>query len=207
VLEGFHYARSRQELIGTYVVDFVAMVFGMPLALFPALSEMLGGPHALGLLYAAPAGGALLASLTSRWTPRVHRHGLAVMLAATAWGLAIVGFGFSDRLVPALALLTLAGGADAVSGIFRMTLWNQTIPDALRGRLAGIEMLSYMSGPLLGHVEAGLVAAAFGTRTSVVSGGVLCILGVLLCAVLLPRFMAYDARVWKASAGADPAPE
>ena len=200
VLEGFRYARSRQELIGTYVVDIVAMVFGMPLALFPAISQALGGPKALGVLYAAPAGGALIASLTSRWTPRVSRHGLAVMLAATAWGLAIIGFSFCDRLVLAVAFLALAGGADAVSGMFRMTLWNQTIPDALRGRLAGIEMLSYMSGPLLGHVEAGMVAAAFGVRASVVSGGVLCVLGVLLCGVLLPRFVAYDARAWKAAA-------
>ncbi len=180
VLEGFRYARSRQELIGTYVVDIVAMIFGMPLALFPALSQTLGGPKVLGLLYAAPAGGALVATLTSRWTHRVQGHGLAVMLAATAWGLAIIGFGFCGRLVPAIALLALAGGADAVSGMFRMTLWNQTIPDALRGRLAGIEMVSYMSGPLLGHVEAGMVAAAFGVRVSVVSGGVLCVLGVLL---------------------------
>jgi MFS family permease len=194
VLDGFRYAVSRQELIGTYVVDFVAMVFGMPLALFPALSEPLGGPKVLGLLYAAPAGGALVASLASRWTSRVHRHGLAVMLAATAWGVAIVAFGFTDRLVPAIVLLALAGGSDAVSGMFRMTLWNQTIPDAFRGRLAGIEMVSYMSGPLLGHVEAGLVAAAFSVRTSVVSGGVLCVIGVLLCGMLLPRFVAYDAR-------------
>jgi len=200
VLDGFRYARSRQELIGTYVVDFVAMVFGMPLALFPALSEKLGGPKALGLLYAAPAIGVLVASLTSRWTPRVHRHGLAVMLAATAWGIAIVGFGFCDRLAPAVVFLALAGGSDAVSGMFRMTLWNQTIPDALRGRLAGIEMVSYMSGPLLGHVEAGMVAAAFSVRTSVVSGGVLCVIGVLLCGALLPRFVGYDARRWKAAA-------
>ena len=79
--------------------------------------------------------------------------------------------------MPALFFLALAGGADAVSGMFRMTMWNQTIPDALRGRLAGIEMVSYMSGPLLGHVEAGVVAAAFGVRASVVSGGVLCVVG------------------------------
>src|SRR5262249_55874128 len=155
VAEGFNYARSRQELIGTYVVDFVAMVFGMPLALFPAVSDRLGGPSVLGLLYAAPALGALGAILTARWTPHVHRHGLAVMLAATVWGLAIVGFGFCDTLWPALAYLAIAGGADGLSGIFRMTMWNETIPDALRGRLASIEMVSYMSGPLLGHVEAG----------------------------------------------------
>jgi MFS family permease len=195
VVEGLRYARSRQELMGTYVVDFVAMVFGMPLALFPALAERLGGPSTLGPLYAAPAVGALLASLTSRWTPRVQRHGLAVLLGAMVWGIAVVGFGFCDRLAPAVACLVVAGGADAVSGIFRMTMWNQTIPDALRGRLASIEMVSYMSGPLLGHVEAGGVAALFGVRASVVSGGVLCVVGVLACAVLLPRFLAYDARV------------
>jgi MFS family permease len=198
VLEGFRYAWSRQELMGTYVVDIVAMIFGMPLALFPAISKPLGGPKVLGLLYAAPAVGALVASLTSRWTPRVHRHGLAVMLAATAWGLAIVGFGFCHRLVPSLVFLALAGAADAVSGLFRMTLWNQTIPDGLRGRLAGIELVSYMSGPLLGHVEAGLVAAAFGVQASVVSGGAICVLGVLVCGVLLPRFVAYDARRFQA---------
>jgi MFS family permease len=200
VIEGFRYAGGRQELIGTYVVDFVAMVFGMPLALFPALSESLGGAKALGFLYAAPAIGALVASVTSRWTPRIHRHGLAVMLAATAWGIAIVGFGFCDRLAPAVVFLALAGGSDAVSAIFRSTLWNQTIPGALRGRLAGIEMVSYMSGPLLGHVEAGMVAAAFSVRTSVISGGVLCVIGVLLCGALLPRFVGYDARAWRARA-------
>ncbi len=194
VLEGLRYTRTRQELIGTYVVDIVAMIFGMPLALFPALSQSFGGPKTLGMLYAAPACGALVASLTSRWTHRVQRHGLAVMLAATVWGLAIVAFGFSSRFVPGVLFLALAGGADAVSGMFRMTLWNQTIPDSLRGRMAGIEMVSYTSGPLLGHVEAGLVAAAFSVRTSVVSGGVLCVVGVLLCGLLLPRFVAYDAR-------------
>jgi MFS family permease len=192
--EGFRYARSRQELIGTYVVDFVAMVFGMPLALFPAISDQLGGPRVLGLLYTAPAVGALMATVTGRWTARVRRHGLGVMLAATVWGIGIVAFGLSESLWPALFGLALAGGADCVSGIFRGTMWNQTIPDALRGRLAAIEMVSYMSGPLLGHVEAGAVAAAFGVRASVVSGGVLCIVGVLVCGALLPRFVRYDAR-------------
>jgi hypothetical protein len=86
--------------------------------------------------------------------------------------------------------------------MFRMTMWNQTIPDALRGRLAGIEMVSYMSGPLLGHVEAGAVAALFSVPTSVVSGGVLCVVGVLLCGALLPHFVAYDARVFAASRAA-----
>jgi MFS family permease len=194
VREGFRYARSRQELVGTYVIDFVAMIFGMPLALFPALSGRLGGPKVLGVLSAAPAVGALVASVTARWTPRVTRHGLAVMLAATGWGVAIVGFGLCPSLGPALGCLAIAGGADAVSGIFRATMWNQTVPDSLRGRLAGIEMVSYLSGPLLGHVEAGAVAAVWGVQTSVVSGGVLCVAAVLVCGALLPRFRAYDAR-------------
>ena len=194
IVDGVRYARSRQELIGTYVVDFVAMVFGMPLALFPALAAGRLGGAALGPLYAAPAVGALVASLTSRWTPRVHRHGLAVMVAAAVWGVAIVGFGFSPSLWPALLCLAVAGGADAVSGMFRMTMWNQTIPDALRGRLAGIEMVSYMSGPLLGHAEAGAVAALAGVQASIVSGGLLCIVGVIACALALPRFRGYDAR-------------
>jgi MFS family permease len=192
--DGFGYAASRQELIGTYTVDFVAMVFGMPMALFPALAERLGGASALGLMYAAPAGGALVASLTSGWSHRVHRQGRAVMIAATVWGAAIVAFGLSATLWPALGCLALAGGADAVSGIFRMTMWNQTIPDALRGRLASIEMVSYSSGPLLGNVEAGMVAALFGNQASVIAGGALCMVAVLACGSVLPQFRGYDAR-------------
>jgi len=194
VFDGFRYAISRQELIGTYVVDFIAMVFGMPLALFPALADRLGGASVLGLLYAAPAVGALAASITSRWTARVYQHGRAVMYAATMWGMAIVAFGLCTTLWPALACLVAAGAADAVSGIFRSTLWNETIPGVLRGRLASIEMVSYTSGPLLGHLEAGLVAAMFGVRASVISGGVLCVVGVLACGLWLPRFVRYDAR-------------
>jgi len=191
--EGLRYAMSRQELVGTYVVDFVAMVFGMPMALFPALSETFGGPQVLGMLYASPAAGAFLASVTSGWTRRVRRHGLAVTVAALLWGVAIVFFGFCDDIVLACLFLVLAGGADAVSSIFRQTLWNQTIPDQLRGRLAGIEMVSYLSGPMLGHLEAGAMAAAFSVRTSVVSGGVLCVVGVMACGLLLPKLISYDA--------------
>ena len=206
VREGLRYARSRQELVGTYVVDFVAMVFGMPLALFPALSDRLGGTRALGLLYAAPAIGAFVASLTGRWMERVHRHGLAILAAASVWGLAIVAFGFAPTLPLAVVFLAVAGGADATSGMFRMTMWNQTIPDALRGRLAAIEMISYMSGPLLGHAEAGAAAALFGVTASVVSGGVLCVVGVAACAILLPRFTSYDARTSDAARDAKRVP-
>jgi len=116
-----------------------------------------------------------------------------VLIAAGVWGLAIVAFGFSNVLWLSVVFLAIAGGADAVSAMYRMTMWNQTIPDALRGRLASIEIVSYTSGPMLGHVEAGLAAAAIGLRGSVISGGVLCVLGVLLCAWRLPRFVSYKA--------------
>jgi MFS family permease len=194
VAEGVRYARSRQELIGTYGVDIIAMFFGMPMALFPAIAEEFGGAGVLGLLYAAPAVGSLLATVTGGWVSRVNRHGLAIIIAAGVWGAAIAGFGLAPNLPLALAGLVVAGGADMVSGIFRMTIWNQTIPDRLRGRLAGIEQISYTSGPLLGNVEAGVVASLAGVRASVVSGGVLCVIGVVLAAIALPAFRRYDAR-------------
>jgi MFS family permease len=164
----------------------------MPNALFPAIGEQWGA-RSVGLLYAAPAVGALLASLTAGWTARVHRHGLAIIYAASAWGLAIVGYGLSASIVPALAWLAIAGGADNISGIFRYTMWNQTIPQRLRGRTAAIEMVSYLSGPYLGNVEAGFAARAFGLSTSVVFGGVLCVAGSVILAIALPRFRKYDA--------------
>jgi MFS family permease len=160
VLEGLRYARSRPELIGTYVVDIVAMFFGMPIALFPAIAVGLGGAKVLGLMYAAPAVGAFLFSATSGWTSRVHRHGMGVIVAAVIWGVAIVAFGLVPGLVAAVVFLAIAGAADMMSGVFRSTIWNQTIPDSLRGRLASIEMLSYTSGPALGNFEAGVVASA-----------------------------------------------
>ena len=196
VLEGLRYASSRQELIGTYVVDMVAMFFGMPMALFPAIAQSLGGPTVLGLLYAAPAAGSFVFSATSGWTSRIHRHGMGVVVAAVIWGLAIIGFGFAPGLWPALFFLALAGAADMMSGVFRSVIWNQTIPDSLRGRLASIEMLSYTSGPALGNFEAGVVASLFSLRVSIVSGGVLCVIGCLVCAVALPAFRAYDARLY-----------
>ena len=195
VLEGLRYARRRPELLGTYFVDMAAMFFGIPEALFPAFAKELGGgPGALGLLYAAPAAGALVASATSGWVGRVHRHGLAVILAATVWGIAVAAFGLAGSLPLALACLAVAGFADMVSGIFRSTIWNQTIPDQLRGRLAGIEMISYTSGPLLGNVESGVVASFAGIRASAVSGGILCVASVAGLAAALPGFRRYDAR-------------
>jgi MFS family permease len=203
VIEGLRYARSRPELIGTYAVDIIAMFFGMPMALFPAIAQGLGGPGVLGMLYAAPAVGSFLFSATSGWTSQVHRHGMGVIVAAIAWGLAIIGFGFAPGLIAALVFLAIAGAADMMSGVFRSVIWNQTIPDSLRGRLASIEMLSYTSGPALGNFEAGLVASLTSVRVSIVSGGILCVIGCVVCALALPAFRNYDARRYHAP---DPGP-
>jgi MFS family permease len=194
IAEGANYARSRPELIGTYAVDIVAMLFGMPEALFPAVAAGFGGAGALGLLFAAPAVGSLLATVTSGWTGRVHRHGAAVCIAAAGWGIGIVIFGLAPNLPIALVGLVLAGGSDMISGVFRSTIWNQTIPDELRGRLAGIEQVSYSTGPLLGNVEAGGVASLTSVPFSVVSGGLMCVAGVAVCIALLPTFWRYDSR-------------
>jgi MFS family permease len=199
VVEGFRYARSRPELIGTYVVDIIAMFFGMPNALFPAIAANLGGPGVLGLMYSAPAVGAFVFSATSGWTSRVTRHGMGVIVAAALWGLAIIGFGLVPGLVAALVFLALAGAADMMSGIYRGTIWDQTIPDSLRGRLASIEMLSYSIGPTLGNFESGVVASLFSIRVSILSGGILCVAGCVAAAALLPAFRNYDARTWKPS--------
>ncbi len=196
VLEGLRYARSRQELLGTYFIDMIAMFFGMPMALFPAIAQGLGGPKVLGLLYAAPALGSFAFSATSGWTNRIHRHGMGVAVAAVIWGLAIIGFGFAASLWLAVLFLAIAGAADMMSGVFRSVIWNQTIPDSLRGRLASIEMLSWSSGPALGNFEAGAVASIFNVRISIVSGGVLCVVGCILCTLALPAFRAYDARLY-----------
>ncbi len=194
VVEGIRYAVSRQELIGTYSVDFIAMFFGMPMALFPAYAEEFGGAGVLGILYAAPAIGSLVIALTSGWTAHVHRHGLAVILAAGMWGVAMVGFGLAQSLAVAVVALAVGGGADSISGIFRSVIWNQTIPDELRGRLAGIEQISYSSGPTLGNLEAGVVATLTSVRTSILSGGILCVVGVAVAALALPAFRKYDSR-------------
>ncbi|WP_342352362.1 MFS transporter [Actinoplanes regularis] len=195
VVTGLKYARSRPELLGTYLVDINAMFFAMPSALYPFLADRLGGPQVLGLLYAAPAIGSMLATLGSGWTQRVHRHGLMVIIAAALWGVGIVGVGLSHWLWFTLFCLAFAGAADMVSGLFRMIIWNQTIPDHLRGRLGGIEMLSYTTGPLLGQLRSGMMArTSLGIGGSIWVGGVLCVAGSLALAAALPKFVRYDGE-------------
>ncbi len=191
ILEGLRYAASRSELLGTYAVDIVAMTFAMPTAIFPALAEQFGGAHAVGYLYSAMSVGALLTTVFSAWTRRVERHGAAVIIAAMLWGVAIVALGFARSLPVAVACLVAAGAADMVSALFRATIWNETIPSTLRGRMAGIEQLSYMTGPLLGNARAGFAAERFGLARSIMWGGLLCVGCVAACVPGLPAFWRY----------------
>ena len=192
--EGIHFAWSRPVLWGSYCVDFIAMVFAMPNALFPAIAPQLGGVKTLGLLYAAPAVGSLIISIWSGWTADIKHEGRAIALSAITWGIAMVAFGWSQSLIWALFFLACAGAADAASGIFRVSLWNHIIPEEFRGRLAGIEMLSYLSGPKAGDMRAGLMAKYTGIGPAIISGGVLCVLGVSACCFHLREFWAYKTE-------------
>lgn len=193
-LSGVRYAVSRRDLLGTYLIDFSAMTFAFPVALFPFLAVRFHTSVALGLLYAGLPIGALLASLTSQWTSRVHHHGRAIVAAAMAWGLFVAAFGLTDTLWVAMLALVAAGAADAISGIFRTTMWNASIPDEMRGRMAGIELLSYSTGPELGQVRSALVATATSLRTSVISGGLVCTASCAALVAMLPKLWRFDAR-------------
>lgn len=195
VREGLRFARSRQELVGSYAIDINAMLFGIPVALFPAVAERYGGPAVLGLLYAAEPVGGVALTLLSGPVARVRRHGRALAWTAVAYGIAIAGFGLADSLAPALLALGAAGAADMASMIFRQTLWNATIPDHMRGRLAGIEQLSWSIGPTLGTARAGSLAAVTSVRFSIVSGGIMCVAGTVVLCALLPRFWRHETTV------------
>ncbi len=193
IIEGFRYAIRRPELLGTYLIDICAMFFAFPQALYPALAMMYGEKY-LGLFPAALAIGLLVANLTSGWASKIHKHGLMVSVAAALWGVGIIFFGMAESIWVALFFLAVAGYFDMISGIFRMTIWNQTIPNYLRGRLASLEMISYLTGPMLGGAKMGIVAERFDVKTAIVSGGILCVVGVVLSSLLLPKFITYDGR-------------
>jgi predicted MFS family arabinose efflux permease len=195
LIEGLAFARSQQALLGTFIVDLNAMVFGMPRALFPALAAgtFAVGPQGLGLLYAAPAVGALLAALSSGWISGVRRQGKAVMASVVAWGLAIAVFGVvpGDLFWLGLVLLAAAGAADVISAVFRNTIMQQVAPDALRGRMAALHIAVVTSGPRLGDAESGLVASATSVGFSVISGGLICIAGVAVMQLFAPALAHY----------------
>ncbi|HWO70060.1 MAG TPA: MFS transporter [Actinomycetota bacterium] len=196
VREGFRYLRGRRVLQATFLIDVVAMVFGMPRALFPILADVQfhRGPAVVGLLFSAPAVGALLGALTAGWVGKVRHQGRAVVWAVAVWGVGITAFGLvGENLWLGLAFLALAGAADVISAVFRGTILQLTVPDVLRGRLSAINILVVTGGPRLGDLEAGLVAAAFTPQVSVVSGGILCVVGAFALARLVPAFWRYHA--------------
>jgi MFS family permease len=195
IAEGMRYALGRRDLLGTYLVDIAAMLLALPVVLFPALvEEVFGRPELLGLLYSAETVGAVLATALSGWTARVYHHGRAIVVAAAAYGLCVGLAGLMPSIWLVAVFLMFSGAADMVSGVFRSTVWNQTIPEGMRGRLAGIEMLSYSLGPLGGQVRAGATADLWTVRGAVASGGFACVAGVGITALVLRDFWSYDAR-------------
>ena len=197
VQEGFAFLRGRRVLQSTFLIDIIAMVFGMPRALFPVLALTRfnrGTEVVIGLLFAAPAVGAFIGAATTGWVGRIRHQGLAVIWAVVVWGAGIAAFGFvGSNLWLGLFFLAVAGAADVISAVFRNTILQVTVPDHLRGRLFGIHILVVTGGPRLGDLEAGLVAAAFSPAVSVVSGGLLCIVGASVIAWRVPVFRKYHA--------------
>jgi MFS family permease len=200
VKEGFAFLKGRRVLQSTFVIDLIAMIFGMPRALFPvlALDVFRAGASGVGLLFAAPAAGALLGAAASGWVKRVRHQGRAVIWAVAVWGLAIAAFGAVGAWAPrmfwlALAMLAVAGAADVISAVFRGTILVVSVPDRLRGRLTAINILVVTGGPRLGDFEAGAVAALVSPIFSVVSGGLACVVGVGLMVLFAPKLARYHA--------------
>jgi MFS family permease len=194
VKEGFRYVRKNRLIASTFAIDLIAMIFGMPQALFTflAISQFHRGPEIVGLLFAAPAVGALAQALVAGWARDVRRQGSAVIWAVIAWGAAIAAFGLVGANLPlALLFLALAGAADVISAIFRNTITQLTTPDRLRGRMSQIFILVVTGGPRLGDFEAGVVAAWFTPTISVVSGGLACIVGAGVVALVYPELRRY----------------
>ena len=166
----------------------------MPMALFPFWADEIGAPWALGLFYSSITAGAVVVTIFSGWMRHYPKHGRAVVFGALGWGVAIAFAGASNSLVIVITCLVIAGAFDQVSALFRGFIWNQSIPDELRGRLAGIEMLSYLLGPLGGQARAGGMAAMTSLRFSVVGGGLMCIGFVIAIAAVMPAFRNYDVN-------------
>jgi MFS family permease len=195
ILVGLRYAIGRRDLLGSYLADLSAMIFAYPNAMLPFLAVQLHATWSTGLMFAAPSAGAFAVSATSGWMPRVRRHGLAIALAASGWGLAMALVGFAPDVWIALGCLAVAGGSDECSAVFRDTMWKQSIPDHLRGRLAGIELLSYAAGPPTGQLRSGAVAAVTSVRFSLASGGLACVAAVAAVLVAFPAFRRYTSPV------------
>ena len=192
ILVGLRFLRGHPVVMSTFAIDLLAMVFGMPRALFPALTERLGGgPVLYGLLLSSVAAGAFVASMTSGWTTHVVRQGRAVLCAVTVWGVAIAAAGLVRAPLFVLVMFAIAGGADMISGVYRSAIAADVTPDDLRGRVSGVELAVYAGGPVLGDIEAGVVGGVAGVPFAIVSGGVACALAAAAFAVGVPSFARY----------------
>jgi predicted MFS family arabinose efflux permease len=196
IAEGLRFVRTKEALMGSFAIDLVAMTFGMPRALFPVLAVSVyhAGPEGTGLLFASVSAGATVAALTTAWLERARRLGVIVLWAVIVWGVAIALAGLAGTIVVAALLLAAAGAADSVSAVCRSTINQSVTPDALRGRMSSVFSLVVTSGPRLGDVESGAVAALAGVRFSVVSGGLACIAGAVAVVAAFPALIRYDAE-------------
>ena len=193
LLGGLRFLRGHSVVMSVFAIDFLAMVFGMPRALFPALADQLGGgPVLYGLLLSSVAAGAFVASLGSGWTARVQHQGRALIAAVAIWGVSIAVAGLTHQPVVVLALFGCAGGADMISGVFRSTITANLTPDDLRGRVSGVEFAVYAGGPVVGDVEAGVVGGLAGVPFAIVSGGVACVIGAGLFAARVRGLATYQ---------------
>jgi MFS family permease len=195
IREGLRFVRQRRVILSTFAIDLNAMIFGMPAALFPALALDVfhAGPIGVGLLNAAPAAGAFLGAALSGAVTRIRRVGRGIIVAVAVWGGAIVLFGLSTFSFPlALGFLAIAGAADVLSAVLRSSVIQLGTPDELRGRVNSIHLLVVTSGPRVGDIEAAAVASVIGAQLSAISGGVLCLLGVLAVARLYPELDRHE---------------
>ncbi len=205
VIDGFRYLRHQPVLMMSFVVDIIAMVFGMPRALFPEIADVnFGGPSegglAFALLFAAIPAGAVVGGVLSGWVSRVERQGLAVIVAIVVWGLAMVGFGVSAMLATyapaamlavAVLMLAVGGAADMASAAFRTSMLQAAASDAVRGRLQGIFIVVVAGGPRVADVVHGAAAAATGAAVAAAGGGVLVVVGTVAASLAVPAFVRY----------------
>lgn len=190
VREGLRFLRSDRALQNVYLIDIVAMVFGMPRALFPVFGEVLfhGGARTVSYLYVAVSAGALIGALATGWVSHVKRQGRAVVFAVLVWGASVAAFGVARSLPVALVFLAVAGWADVVSAIFRNFILQMRVPDNLRGRMNAIQTAVVAGGPRLGDFESGAVATFVSPRFSVVSGGLASMAAAVILTVAMPVF-------------------
>ena len=205
VVDGFRYLRTQPVLMMSFVVDIIAMVFGMPRALFPEMADVdFGGPSggglAFALLFAAIPAGAVVGGVLSGWVSHVERQGLAVIVSILVWGFAMVGFGVAAMLASfapgpmlglAVLMLAIGGAADMASAAFRTSMLQSAAADEVRGRLQGIFIVVVAGGPRVADVAHGATAAATGAAVAAAGGGALVVVFTVLAALAVPAFVRY----------------